>query len=109
MKPITIEMVNRTIKELKLDILEEIRFKGIDNVYEDDTYTMWETLINKPNLGEKKAQDFLISGLKRLEYRGYDSAGIVTLSEDGSATLLRAKGKITNLEEKLAIQIRCYL
>ncbi|MBR2641374.1 glutamine--fructose-6-phosphate transaminase (isomerizing) [Candidatus Saccharibacteria bacterium] len=53
-------------------------------------------------IGGKNAQDFLISGLKRLEYRGYDSAGIVTLSEDGSATLLRAKGKISNLEEKLA-------
>lgn len=53
-------------------------------------------------VGNKKAQDFLISGLKRLEYRGYDSAGIVTLAEDGEATLLRAKGKIANLEEKLA-------
>ena len=29
-------------------------------------------------VGEKNAQDFLVSGLKRLEYRGYDSAGIVT-------------------------------
>jgi len=53
-------------------------------------------------VGEKNAQDFLISGLKRLEYRGYDSAGIVTLSQDGKATLLRAKGKISNLEEKLS-------
>ena len=53
-------------------------------------------------VGNKNAQDFLISGLKRLEYRGYDSAGIVTLDEDGVATLLRAKGKIANLEEKLA-------
>ena len=53
-------------------------------------------------VGEKKAQDFLISGLKRLEYRGYDSAGIVTLSKDAKATLLRAKGKISNLEAKLA-------
>ena len=52
-------------------------------------------------VGEKKAQDFLISGLKRLEYRGYDSAGIVTLGETGEATLIRAKGKIVNLEEKL--------
>lgn len=52
-------------------------------------------------VGEKKAQDFLISGLKRLEYRGYDSAGIVTLGETGEATLIRAKGKIANLEEKL--------
>lgn len=53
-------------------------------------------------VGEKQAQGFLISGLKRLEYRGYDSAGIVTLDSDGKATLLRAKGKIVNLEEKLA-------
>ena len=57
-------------------------------------------------VGEKKAQDFLISGLKRLEYRGYDSAGIVTLSEGGDATLLRAKGKIANLEEKMAASKR---
>ena len=53
-------------------------------------------------VGEKNAQDFLVSGLKRLEYRGYDSAGIVTLAEDGEATLIRAKGKIANLEGKLA-------
>ena len=53
-------------------------------------------------VGNKNAQNFLISGLKRLEYRGYDSAGIVTLDETGKATLLRAKGKIANLEEKLA-------
>lgn len=53
-------------------------------------------------VGNKNAQDFLISGLKRLEYRGYDSSGMVTLDKDGEATLLRAKGKIVNLEEKLA-------
>lgn len=53
-------------------------------------------------VGNKNAQDFLISGLKRLEYRGYDSAGIVTISENCEATLLRAKGKIKNLEEKVA-------
>ena len=53
-------------------------------------------------VGKKNAQDFLISGLKRLEYRGYDSAGIVTLDEKGNATLLKAKGKISGLEEKVA-------
>lgn len=53
-------------------------------------------------VGNKNAQDFLVSGLKRLEYRGYDSAGIVTLDSEGNATLLRAKGKIANLEDKLA-------
>ena len=53
-------------------------------------------------VGKNEAQGFLLSGLKRLEYRGYDSAGMVTLAEDGTATLIRAKGKIANLEEKLA-------
>ena len=53
-------------------------------------------------VGKGEAQGFLLSGLKRLEYRGYDSAGIVTIADDGTATLIRAKGKISNLEEKLA-------
>lgn len=53
-------------------------------------------------VGDKKAQDFLVSGLKRLEYRGYDSAGVATVSEDGKPTLIRAKGKIVELEKKLA-------
>lgn len=53
-------------------------------------------------VGKNEAQGFLLSGLKRLEYRGYDSAGIVTIAEDSEATLIRAKGKIVNLEEKLA-------
>ena len=53
-------------------------------------------------VGKNEAQGFLLSGLKRMEYRGYDSAGIVTIAEDGEATLIRAKGKIVNLEEKLA-------
>lgn len=53
-------------------------------------------------VGKGEAQSFLLSGLKRLEYRGYDSAGIVTIAENGTATLIRAKGKISNLEEKMA-------
>lgn len=53
-------------------------------------------------VGNKNAQDFLISGLKRLEYRGYDSAGIVTMDEKGNATLLKSKGKIAGLETKVA-------
>lgn len=53
-------------------------------------------------IGKKNAQDFLISGLKRLEYRGYDSAGIVTFDKNGKETLIKTKGKIENLETKLA-------
>jgi len=47
-------------------------------------------------VGNKDAQDVLLGGLKRLEYRGYDSAGIVTLN-GSKATLLRAAGKVAEL------------
>ncbi|MBR3323894.1 glutamine--fructose-6-phosphate transaminase (isomerizing) [Candidatus Saccharibacteria bacterium] len=57
-------------------------------------------------VGNNKAQDFLISGLKRLEYRGYDSAGIVTLDKKGKATLLREKGKVSGLESKVSQNAR---
>ncbi len=52
-------------------------------------------------IGDKQAQQVLISGLKRLEYRGYDSAGVVTLNKKASPTLLRAKGKVAELEAKI--------
>ncbi|MBP7760807.1 glutamine--fructose-6-phosphate transaminase (isomerizing) [Candidatus Saccharibacteria bacterium] len=53
-------------------------------------------------IGSKKAQPILLAGLKRLEYRGYDSAGVVTLDSKGRATLLRAKGKVAELDAKVA-------
>lgn len=52
-------------------------------------------------IGDKKAQQVLVSGLKRLEYRGYDSAGVVTLSDKGVPTLLREKGKVVELEKRI--------
>lgn len=48
-------------------------------------------------IGKDSAQDYLINGLHRLEYRGYDSAGIVTI-DDGEASLYRAKGKVSELD-----------
>jgi glucosamine--fructose-6-phosphate aminotransferase (isomerizing) len=53
-------------------------------------------------IGNKEAQSILISGLKRLEYRGYDSAGIVTIDQKSKTTLLRAKGKVSELDGKVA-------
>ncbi len=50
-------------------------------------------------IGNKKAQPILLGRLRRLEYRGYDSAGIVTVNADGDSTLLREKGKVTNLDQ----------
>jgi glucosamine--fructose-6-phosphate aminotransferase (isomerizing) len=48
-------------------------------------------------IGKRNAQDVLLGGLRRLEYRGYDSAGIVTVDDRKDATLLRAKGKVGEL------------
>jgi len=50
-------------------------------------------------IGERDAQGILMSGLRRLEYRGYDSAGIVTIGSDNKATLLREKGKVSELDK----------
>lgn len=52
-------------------------------------------------IGTKKAQPILVGGLKRLEYRGYDSAGVATIDASGKTTLLRAKGKVAELETKV--------
>lgn len=53
-------------------------------------------------IGKREAQDMLTSGLRRLEYRGYDSAGVVTLDSKKHATLLRAKGKVSELGKLVA-------
>ncbi len=51
-------------------------------------------------IGEKKAAPILINGLKKLEYRGYDSSG-VALFEDGRLSVVKCKGRLAALEEKL--------
>ena len=49
-------------------------------------------------LGKGQVYPALIKGLKRLEYRGYDSAGVALISEDGSLNVYKAKGKVADLE-----------
>ena len=51
-------------------------------------------------IGTRTASGILVEGLKTLEYRGYDSAGVATIGE-GQLTRTRAKGKLKNLQEKL--------
>ena len=51
-------------------------------------------------IGTRAASSILIEGLKTLEYRGYDSAGVATVSE-GTLQRTRAKGKLVNLQTKL--------
>ena len=49
-------------------------------------------------LGNGNAYDVLIKGLHRLEYRGYDSAGIALVAPGGKLNVFKAKGKVENLE-----------
>ena len=52
-------------------------------------------------IGDENATDIVIDGLKRLEYRGYDSAGIAVCTRDGMV-VRKKKGRIENLEEMIA-------
>ncbi|AEW95996.1 glucosamine--fructose-6-phosphate aminotransferase [Streptantibioticus cattleyicolor NRRL 8057 = DSM 46488] len=52
-------------------------------------------------MGSQNALDVVIAGLKRLEYRGYDSAGVAVLADGGLAAAKKA-GKLANLEKELA-------
>jgi glucosamine--fructose-6-phosphate aminotransferase (isomerizing) len=54
-------------------------------------------------IGGEPAAPQLVDALKRLEYRGYDSAGVATL-EAGKLTRRRAEGKLKNLEKKLGLE-----
>ncbi len=55
-------------------------------------------------IGTQTATEILMAGLERLEYRGYDSAGVATVWE-GSIHCVKAKGKLYNLREKLKQQV----
>lgn len=49
-------------------------------------------------LGSRPAYDILIKGLHRLEYRGYDSAGVAIINPEGSLNIYKTKGKVEDLE-----------
>ena len=49
-------------------------------------------------IGKGQAFPILIKGLKRLEYRGYDSAGVALLPGAGELNIYKTKGKVSNLE-----------
>lgn len=53
-------------------------------------------------IGYRDAYPILIKGLHRLEYRGYDSAGVALLAGDHKMNIYKSKGKISNLEESAA-------
>ena len=53
--------------------------------------------------GKRSAQDVLLDGLEKLEYRGYDSAG-VALAQEGGIRIVKSKGRLDALRQKLAVQ-----
>ena len=53
-------------------------------------------------VAERDIVPVLIEGLRRLEYRGYDSAGVAVVRDDGSVGLSRTVGKVAELDKKLA-------
>ncbi|WP_424936263.1 MULTISPECIES: glutamine--fructose-6-phosphate transaminase (isomerizing) [Bacteria] len=53
-------------------------------------------------VGPRSSEDVLIAGLARLEYRGYDSAGIAVIDRDGSLGMRKKAGKLSVLREELA-------
>src|SRR5512144_2800408 len=54
-------------------------------------------------IGSKKVVPVLIDGLRRMEYRGYDSAGVAVVSPEGIA-LRRSAGKLANLEQAIRVE-----
>src|SRR6266478_6978779 len=53
-------------------------------------------------IGQKKVSTVLLDGLRRLEYRGYDSAGIAVIN-GGTIQVVRSAGKLRDLEESLRL------
>jgi len=54
-------------------------------------------------VGNKQVVPLIIDGLRKLEYRGYDSAGIAVVDENNALSLRRAEGKLRNLEEAIRL------
>ncbi len=54
-------------------------------------------------VGNKQVVPLIIDGLRKLEYRGYDSAGIAVVDDDHNLSLRRAEGKLRNLEEAIRL------
>jgi len=52
-------------------------------------------------IGNRDSQQILLNGLKKLEYRGYDSAGVAVCTEDGKLLIAKSEGRISILESRL--------
>jgi len=57
-------------------------------------------------IGPKKVVTLILDGVKRLEYRGYDSAGVAVVTHNGQLEIRRAPDKLCNLEEAVPQRFR---
>src|SRR4051794_6900032 len=55
-------------------------------------------------VGQRPAQEILLAGLQKLEYRGYDSAGILVIASDSEIESVRAVGNLANLKAAIDAQ-----
>ncbi|MCL4136998.1 UNVERIFIED_CONTAM: hypothetical protein GTU68_060674 [Idotea baltica] len=55
-------------------------------------------------IGPRTAQDFLVEGLRRLEYRGYDSAGTATITADSELNITKSVGRVASLAQEIAAE-----
>jgi len=54
-------------------------------------------------IGQNEAYPVLIAGLKKLEYRGYDSAGVALVNGEGKLNVYKTKGKVANTDVSLLL------
>ena len=59
-------------------------------------------------IGHGKIQTVVLNGLEKLEYRGYDSAGLFIMDEDGSTQLVKRVGRIQNLRDAVDEEIPAF-
>ena len=52
-------------------------------------------------IGKRQACPILLKGLSRLEYRGYDSAGVALINDNGNLVIYKTKGKVADLEKAI--------
>ena len=52
-------------------------------------------------IGKREACPILLKGLSRLEYRGYDSAGVALINDNGNLVIYKTKGKVSDLEHAI--------
>jgi len=68
---------------------------------DDGLATLYRRVRNRGLHGHRPALDVVLDGLRRLEYRGYDSAGVAVLDGDGGLAVERKAGRLANLEARL--------